>query len=424
METDSKSNLKGFGEMEIHELCAELPEIEGEPFEQLKNDIEKKGLLHPILVYEGKIIDGKNRLRALQALNIEPTVENGMLKIWEGNGSLKGFIASLNLLRRHLTSSQRAVYAVDYLEDYQIAAKERQGKRTDLTSDKNLPEVDRAKDKAAKDFSTNRQYLNDAEKIKKVAPEKLESIKSGEKTISQVKKELNATKKLKTKNSKPKKLKIQYQYEIRGFKRYGSRETTLGKSNPSDKYETLKETIEAGMKKLKEYAAAKKKYDGHIWLNIDTSLWPFIKTKLKPPKSFGYFSLNNRNDQDIFSRKYECKNQEIAILDEKTLQHCIPEIDYKIARNKLEIQFYENLKQNLLNENNLPEATEPRKDDYDISRIPRPKNGIIIYNYPDGTKTEIKATVSNRKELEKIIEENMPKDFDIINGEICTSGGL
>ena len=127
------------------------------------------------MVYEGKIIDGKNRLHALQELKIEPTVENGMLKVWEGNGSIKGFIASLNLLRRHLNSSQRAAYALDYLEDYQKAAKERQGKRTDLTSDKNLPEVDRAKDKAAKDFSTNRQYLNEVEKIKKEAPEKLET---------------------------------------------------------------------------------------------------------------------------------------------------------------------------------------------------------------------------------------------------------
>ena len=70
--------------MEIHELCSKMPEIEGEQFEQLKNDIEAKGLVHPILVYEGKIIDGKNRLHALQELNIKPTLKNGMLKKWEG----------------------------------------------------------------------------------------------------------------------------------------------------------------------------------------------------------------------------------------------------------------------------------------------------------------------------------------------------
>jgi len=63
--------------MQIHKLCAELPEIEGEPFEQLKNDIQAKGLLHPIWVYEEKIIDGKNRYRALQELKIKPTYENG-----------------------------------------------------------------------------------------------------------------------------------------------------------------------------------------------------------------------------------------------------------------------------------------------------------------------------------------------------------
>ena len=94
--------------MEIHELCSKLPEIEGEQFEQLKNDIEANGLIHPILIYKDKIIDGKNRFRALQELNIQPTFKNGMLKKWEGNGSLTGFIVSLNLLRRHLSSSQRA----------------------------------------------------------------------------------------------------------------------------------------------------------------------------------------------------------------------------------------------------------------------------------------------------------------------------
>ena len=128
--------------------------------------------------------------------------------------------------------------------------------------------------------------------------------------------------------------------------------------------------------------------------------------------------------QNIYLRKYECKNKELAILNEKKTKHYIFEIKNKIKDKEFEIKSYEHIIEKLLHENEFPEPTEHKKDDYDIRRLPQPKQGIIIYQYPDGSKTEIKATVFNKEELEKIKTDKMPKDFDIINGTIYTAAGL
>lgn len=76
------------------------------------------------------------------------------------------------LHRRHLNSSQRAVIALDMLPMLEAEAKERQGTRTDLdaTSVKELTDVRRASDQAAKLAKTNRQYVNDVKKLAAKSP--------------------------------------------------------------------------------------------------------------------------------------------------------------------------------------------------------------------------------------------------------------
>ena len=63
------------------------------------------GLHEPIWLYEGQILDGRNRYRACQELGIPcPT------RVYEGQEPL-AFNLSLNLHRRHLNESQRAMVA-------------------------------------------------------------------------------------------------------------------------------------------------------------------------------------------------------------------------------------------------------------------------------------------------------------------------
>jgi hypothetical protein len=49
---------------EFHELANEYPLIEGDEFDNLVEDIRKHGIFEPIVLFEGKILDGRDRYRA------------------------------------------------------------------------------------------------------------------------------------------------------------------------------------------------------------------------------------------------------------------------------------------------------------------------------------------------------------------------
>src|SRR5262245_64864510 len=94
--------------MQFHEVANIFPMMSAEEFVALKTDIQQHGLREPIWTYHGQIIDGRNRYLACTELGIEPEYRE-----WGGEGSLVAFVVSLNLQRRHLSSSQKAVLAVD-----------------------------------------------------------------------------------------------------------------------------------------------------------------------------------------------------------------------------------------------------------------------------------------------------------------------
>lgn len=92
---------------EFHEVANIFPMMQGEEFDALKADIAANGLREAIWLHpDGRIIDGRNRYLACEALGIEP-----QYRTWNGAGSLVAFVVSLNLHRRHLTESQRAMIA-------------------------------------------------------------------------------------------------------------------------------------------------------------------------------------------------------------------------------------------------------------------------------------------------------------------------
>jgi hypothetical protein len=57
-----------FHDYVAHPLATTFPMIEGTPMEELKADIRNHGILEPIRLYQGMILDGRNRYAAAKFL--------------------------------------------------------------------------------------------------------------------------------------------------------------------------------------------------------------------------------------------------------------------------------------------------------------------------------------------------------------------
>jgi ParB-like chromosome segregation protein Spo0J len=91
--------------LEFHPLSHLFPLIDGSEFADLVGDVRKHGLHESIVMFEDKILDGRNRYRACEAAGIEPT-----FTVYQGDDPVS-YVISLNLRRRHLDESQRAMVA-------------------------------------------------------------------------------------------------------------------------------------------------------------------------------------------------------------------------------------------------------------------------------------------------------------------------
>lgn len=183
---------------EYHPVANIFPMMSDDEFAALVEDIRVNGQRQPIYLHEDRIIDGRNRYRACQQLGIMPNVV-----AWDGEGSLVSFVVSLNLQRRHLSSSQKATVGLDILPMLEEEARERQRVAGEEFGRGKLPQLigeaieqprerhaNEAVQQAAQMVGTNRQYVSDAKKLRDEAPELLERVRSGELTIPQAKTEL------------------------------------------------------------------------------------------------------------------------------------------------------------------------------------------------------------------------------------------
>jgi protein gp37 len=88
--------------LEFHEMCLALPRIPGGELEELRQSIVGSGLRFPIILFEGKILDGRHRFEICVDNDVEPRFETFM-----GPGSAMQFVIDTNLRRRHLPPEQR-----------------------------------------------------------------------------------------------------------------------------------------------------------------------------------------------------------------------------------------------------------------------------------------------------------------------------
>ncbi len=102
-----------------------MPMIKAEDFEKLKADIRKHGLQVKIKLYQGKILDGRNRYKALKALADEGEITLTSTLFEEFVGTLdqaESFVISTNLQRRQMTAKDKKEVVVKMMDKYPDAS--------------------------------------------------------------------------------------------------------------------------------------------------------------------------------------------------------------------------------------------------------------------------------------------------------------
>ena len=91
--------------MQPHPYADLFPMMDKKTFQGLVASIRDDGLENPIVTFEGKILDGRNRDLACANAQVKPVYVP-----FKGKDAL-AFVLRANLTRRHLTASQRAMVA-------------------------------------------------------------------------------------------------------------------------------------------------------------------------------------------------------------------------------------------------------------------------------------------------------------------------
>lgn len=185
-------------DIEAHEFAAIFPLATDDELREMAADIKQRSLLHPIVLLGGKVLDGRNRLRACKLAGVEPDFTN-----YVGTDPLAD-VVSWNLHRRQMSTSQRAALAVSLKPMFEKQAKERmraaggdhgnQHTGGKSAGKANLPEPPKgqSRDQAAAAVGVSGRLVGYAEKVKREAPEMFEAIKAGTKTVDAARKEVEA----------------------------------------------------------------------------------------------------------------------------------------------------------------------------------------------------------------------------------------
>lgn len=192
------------GTLEPHPYADLLPRMRDSQFAKLRESIELDGLQNPIIIFQGKILDGRNRCQACEELGIP-------VAVFEFVGSEQQalvYVLSSNQHRRDLTPHQRAAVAVDFMsqisEDInqkrieklrQTLANKAEGEcleNSPNTQDEPETPVN-ARLIAASIMGVNDNYVGLAKRIKEASPELFEEVWAGRVTIPEALRQLDGS---------------------------------------------------------------------------------------------------------------------------------------------------------------------------------------------------------------------------------------
>ena len=116
------------GGFSVHPAASLFPLLEGEAFGELVASIRKHGIRQPVVTLDGVLVDGRNRVRAVERLaeeGVTITLTPIELSLPPGE-SVADWVFSTNILRRHLTDDARAMIAAKLVPMIEADNAERQ----------------------------------------------------------------------------------------------------------------------------------------------------------------------------------------------------------------------------------------------------------------------------------------------------------
>jgi hypothetical protein len=186
---------KYFDKANWHQLANLFPVMTEEEIADLASDITKNGLEDPIVLFEDKVLDGRNRLLAMELANLPlreecfvhfRNIKDPKCSWGDCADSPLAWIVSKNLHRRHLTTSQRATVAVEMETLFAEEAKKRMlaGKKPDPSTNSGQG---KASEKAAAAMQVSPSSVQVAKALKKEDPKAFEEVKAGKQTLNAAK---------------------------------------------------------------------------------------------------------------------------------------------------------------------------------------------------------------------------------------------
>lgn len=189
-------------ELQEHPAAALFPMMPADRFDELRTSIAENGQRHPIVVHEGKIIDGRNRYRACVELGRDPiTVDlrdatgeespDPWLYAWDCNGQRRDIPADQRYLiwKREVEGSDRFQAEIRARKAAanrarsesqsgvsKVEAKERARTSCAATS----PHSDVGREEKARASSTNRGAVERMDRLDRERPDLAEKVVAGE----------------------------------------------------------------------------------------------------------------------------------------------------------------------------------------------------------------------------------------------------
>lgn len=210
----------------VHPAAELFPMLDGDELQSLADDIAVHGLMEPITLYADPehgvmLLDGRNRLAACRLAVVEPTT-----KMFDGDDPVQ-FVVSENIHRRHLTTGQRAMLALEVEGLYAAQAAqakahgstapgrpktleadppqalpgaddpvtpeqkaEQAGRLLREAMDEARARVPQARDRAAATTGTSGRAVAQAKRVAKQAPDLAEKVKAGELALDAAEKQV------------------------------------------------------------------------------------------------------------------------------------------------------------------------------------------------------------------------------------------